>query len=98
LFLPSHPFHIFPPQGSEREKFITRQPPQGEKDDYDSDNSWISSGLPSSSSRRRRGEGRGRGGEWPRERRDDVEVDGAKSEIQVESKRGQEWSAEDFPV
>jgi len=37
----------------EREKFITRQPPIGEKDDYDSENSWISDGLPSSSRRRR---------------------------------------------
>jgi len=27
----------------------------GEKDDYDSENSWISDGLPSSSRRRRRG-------------------------------------------
>ena len=33
----------------EIEKFIIRQPPQGEKDDYDSENSWISDGLPSSS-------------------------------------------------
>ena len=32
----------------EIEKFITRQPPKGEKDDYDSENSWISDGLPSS--------------------------------------------------
>ena len=31
------------------EKFIIRQPPKGEKDDYDSENSWISDGLPSSS-------------------------------------------------
>jgi len=29
----------------EREKFIIRQPPLGEKDDYDSENSWISDGL-----------------------------------------------------
>jgi len=36
----------------EREKFIIRQPPIGEKDDYDSENSWISDGLPSSSRRR----------------------------------------------
>ena len=28
------------------EKFIIRQPPMGEKDDYDSENSWISGGLP----------------------------------------------------
>jgi len=28
----------------EREKFITRQPPIGGKDDYDSQNSWISDG------------------------------------------------------
>jgi len=47
-----------------REKFITRQPRIGEKDDYDSENSWISDGLPSSSRRRRRGEGRGEGEEW----------------------------------
>jgi len=33
----------------EIEKFIIRQPPKGEKDDYDSENSWISDGLPSSS-------------------------------------------------
>jgi len=33
----------------EIEKFIIRQPPIGEKDDYDSENSWISDGLPSSS-------------------------------------------------
>ena len=45
----------------EREKFIIRQPPMGEKDDYDSENSWISDGLPSSSRRRRRGDGRGEG-------------------------------------
>jgi len=44
--------------------FIIRQPPIGEKDDYDSENSWISDGLPSSSRRRRRGDGRGEGGEW----------------------------------
>ena len=46
------------------EKFIIRQPPIGEKDDYDSENSWISDGLPSSSRRRRRGDGRWGGGEW----------------------------------
>jgi len=28
----------------EIEKFIIRQPPMGEKDDYDSENSWISDG------------------------------------------------------
>jgi len=37
----------------EIEKFIIRQPPKGEKDDYDSENSWISDGLPSSSRQRR---------------------------------------------
>jgi len=42
----------------EIEKFIIRQPPKEEKDDYDSENSWISDGLPSSSRRRRRGDGR----------------------------------------
>jgi len=30
----------------EIEKFIIRQPPMGEKDDYDGENSWISDGLP----------------------------------------------------
>jgi len=43
----------------ERERFIVRQPPTGEKDDYDCEKSWISDGLPSSSSRRRRGDVRG---------------------------------------
>jgi len=46
------------------EKFIIRQPPMGEKDDYDRENSWISDGLPSSSRRRRRGGGRWEVGEW----------------------------------
>jgi len=45
------------------EKFIIRQPPMGEKDDYDSENSWISDGLPSSTRRRRRGGGRWESGE-----------------------------------
>jgi len=49
---------------TEREKFIIRQPPIGGKDDYNSENSWISDGLPSSSRRRRKGDGRGEGGEW----------------------------------
>jgi len=48
----------------EIEKFIIRQPPIGEKDDYDSGNSWISDVLPSISRRRRRGDGRWEGGEW----------------------------------
>jgi len=48
----------------EIEKFIIRQPPIREKDDYDSENSWISDGLPSSSRRRRRGGGRWEVGEW----------------------------------
>jgi len=43
---------------------MIRQPPIGEKDDYDSENSWISDGLPSSSRMRRTGDGRGEGGEW----------------------------------
>jgi len=46
------------------EKFIIRQPPTGEKDEYDSENSWISDGIPSSSRRRRRGGGRWEVGEW----------------------------------
>jgi len=48
----------------EIEKFIIREPPTGEKNDYDSENSWISDGLPSSSRRRRRGGGRWEVGEW----------------------------------
>jgi len=44
-------------------KFIIRQQPICEKDD-DSENSWISDGLPSSSRRRRRGDGRWEVGEW----------------------------------
>jgi len=48
----------------EREKFIIRQPPIGEKDDNDSENSWISDRLPSSSRRKRRGDGRGKGVGW----------------------------------
>jgi len=48
----------------EIEKFIIRQPPIGEKDDYDSENSWISDGLPNSIRRRRRGGGRWKVGEW----------------------------------
>jgi len=52
----------------EREKFIIRQPPIGGKDDYHSENSWISDGLPSSSRRRRRSKGRGEGGEWRKKR------------------------------
>jgi len=50
--------------GRKREKFIIRQPPIGEKDDYERENSWISDGLPSSSRRRRRGDRRGESGEW----------------------------------
>jgi len=66
---------------------MIRQPLIGGKDDYDSENSWISDGLPSSSRRRRRGDGREEGGEW-REKRSasevDVDVDGATSKIKVE--------------
>ena len=43
----------FRPTSKGDRKFIIRQPPIGEKDDYDSENSWISDGLPSSSRRRR---------------------------------------------
>jgi len=56
--------YTFPLLFRKREKFIIRQPPIGGKDDYDSESSWISNGLPSNSRRRRRGDGRGRGGEW----------------------------------
>jgi len=68
---------------------ITRYPPIGEKDDYDSENSWISEGLPSNSRRRSRGEGsgkRGRGREKVSASEVGVGVDGAKSEIKVERK------------
>jgi len=71
----------------------------GEKDDFDSENSWITEGLPSSSRRRSKGEGRRRG----TRRREkvsasevDLGVDGAKSEIKVERRLVPERSAEDF--
>jgi len=48
----------------EIEKCNIKQPPIGETHDYDSENSWISDGLPSSSRRRRRGGGRWEVGEW----------------------------------
>ena len=71
-------------RGKERENFIIRHPPTGEKDDHDGENSWISDGLPNNSIRRRRNDVRGEGGEW-REKRSAsevvVDVDGAKSEI-----------------
>ena len=75
-------------------KIITRQPPTGGKDDYVSENSWISGGLPSSSRERRRGKGRGEGGggrETASASEVDVGVDGAKSEIKVE-RREKTWS------
>jgi len=66
---------------------------------FDSENSWISVGLPSSSRRRRRGDGRGDGGEW-REKWSasgfDVGVDSAKSEIKVEKRCDPGCRAEDF--
>jgi len=80
----------------EREKFITGQPPTGKRDDYDSENSWTSDELPSSSRRRRRGdsvEGIWEGGEWRAKISAvevDVEVDGAKSEIKVERRHDHE--------
>jgi len=52
------------PWGRKIEKSIIRQPPMGEKDDYNSENSWISDGLPSSTRRRRRGGGRWEVREW----------------------------------
>jgi len=51
LALPStleSPKHVFLRRFREREKFIIRPPPIGDKDDYDRENSWISDGLPSS--------------------------------------------------
>ena len=62
----------------------------------DSENSWISDGLPSSSRRRRRGEGRREGGGW-REKGSTMEVnvgfDSAKKEIKVKRRRGPERNA-----
>jgi len=63
-----HALSVARPWSRERQKFILRQPPIGEKAVYDGENSWISDGLPSSSRRRRRGDERGEGGEW-RERK-----------------------------
>ena len=85
--MPSSKRDFFYYKTREREKFFVRQPPIGEKDDYDSENSWISDGFPNSSRRRRRGEGRGEGDEWRENWRAigvDVGVDYAKSEIKVE--------------
>jgi len=45
---PLHPSFCVSLSARERKKFIIRQPPIGEKGDYDSENSWISDGLPSS--------------------------------------------------
>jgi len=81
----------------ERGNFITKQPPKGVKDDYDSENTWISGGLTSSSRKQRRGEGRGEGERWRKNESSsevDVGVGGAKSKI--ENRRGHECSAEDF--
>jgi len=73
----------------DREKFIIRQPPIGGKDDYDSENPYISDGRPSSSKRRRAGKGRGEGGGW-REKgcamEVDVGVDGARKGDQGQEK------------
>ena len=83
----------------EIEQFITRQPPVGEKDDFDKEISQISEGLPSSSRRRRRGEKRGeRGGDREKVSASEVDVgvDGAKSEIEVDRRRGHGASAEDL--
>jgi len=75
----------------EREKYITRQPPI----DYDSENSWISDVLPSSSRRRRKGKGRREGGEWRQKgsaMKVDVGVNGAEKEFKVKRRRGPERS------
>jgi len=71
----------------ERETFIKRQPPIGEKDDDDSENSWISDGLQKEEERR----GKGAGGRVEREverSKVDVGVDGAKKEIMVKRRCG----------
>jgi len=87
-----------PAKEREIEIFITKQPTIGGKDDYDSENSWISEGLPGSSRRKSRGEGRGKGGRG-REKASasevEVGVDGAKSEIKIERRRVPECSTED---
>jgi len=60
------------------------------KDDYDSENSWISEGLPSSSGRRCREErrgGRGREGEKASASEVDVGVDSANSESEIKVER-----------
>jgi len=54
----------------EIEKFIIRQPPMGEKDDYDSENSWISDGTPTSEEEE--GEEVG-GGRWESGERSEVQ-------------------------
>jgi len=80
----------------ERQKSITRQPPIGEKYGYDSENSWISDGLPSSSRRRRRGKGRGKWEEWREKGRTmevDVGVDSVKEEFKVKRRRGPDQNA-----
>jgi len=89
----------------ERENFITRQPPIGGNNDYDtldSENSWISEGLSSSSRRRsrrkRRGDG-GRGREKASAGEVNVGVDSAKSEIKVERRRVPlSWTDIDSPL
>ena len=66
--------------------FITRKPPIGEQDDYDSENSRILDELPSSSKRRRRDDGRGGGGEGRLRSRVQARstiVGGTKGEIKV---------------
>ena len=73
-----------------RETLITRQPLKGENDDYDSENFWITGGLPSI-------EGGG-DGHWWREKGGVINsgVNSAKSVIKVESRRGHVSSTNDF--
>jgi len=77
----------------ERIEIVTRQPLTRGNDDYDGEDSWSSGELPSSRRRRKRGGG-GEGGESGEQV--DSGVDGAKSVVKVESRRGYERSAEDF--
>jgi len=55
---------IFDQSSGDRKVYYKTTTNGERKDDYDSENSWISDGLPSSSRRRRRGGGRWEVREW----------------------------------
>jgi len=81
----------------ERERCISRQPPNGGNEDYDGENSRISGGLPSSRRRRRWGGERGNGREW-RDNGGAIKVDGGNDGafIKVENRWGYGRNAENF--